>query len=641
MNKTFLISAVCVTAIAAGVVYNINSETQSHRIYSEFHKDHLPTTHPVPPVRETVSGHYLSSRVAQHSKHWTEAADLLQRAIILEKEAHKNAGKQTPKDKDKETPDTPVSDATETPPEKTNVTPVPTNVALKLRLMTLDLGAGNFERAVKAAKEIEQAKGSAVDTPLTDYEILGFASTTLITEAFKRNDLKETKALLDSLKKGALASSLKPSFELWYHVAQHLEDKKNNKDKKINARDFRANKHNALSLIHTAYALESVGEFAKARKNLIRAHKLTGTIGTSVVLGMFYLRQDDKDKALKLFSELLEKHPEDTELTEIVAQLKDGQPSNTVKDYDTFAAHLKSPQSGLAVTLYDLAGIYISGRSNDAALIIANMGHALAPEQEPITLFISDILSTQGNQEAALEILENIPKSSSNYIDSLIKRATILEEQEKVDEAIALLTGALEEHKKALIAYNLGDIYRINGQYLKALEAYEQVPALSPDGKIPDALWSTHYFKGIVYHELDRWDEAEKQLLKALELRPDNTYVLNYLGYSWADQNKNTEKALSMLERALKMNPRSAAITDSLGWVHYKLGNYDLATKYLERATQILPYDAEINDHLGDLYWKTDRKIEAIYQWQRVVKYAKEDHQDIAESASQKLLSGL
>ena len=96
---------------------------------------------------------------------------------------------------------------------------------------------------------------------------------------------------------------------------------------------------------------------------------------------------------------------------------------------------------------------------------------------------------------------------------------------------------------------------------------------------------------------------------------PDQPLVLNYLGYSWVDQGVNLDEAFRMLRRAVDLRPEDGYIVDSLGWAFYKLGKYDDAVRELERAIELKPADPVINDHLGDAYWKVGRRLEARFQW--------------------------
>ena len=107
--------------------------------------------------------------------------------------------------------------------------------------------------------------------------------------------------------------------------------------------------------------------------------------------------------------------------------------------------------------------------------------------------------------------------------------------------------------------------------------------------------------------------------MTALNLAPDQPYVLNYLGYSWTEQGRNLARARQMIERAVEQRPSDGAIIDSLGWVMLRQGDYDGAVKSLEHAVELLPEDSTINGHLGDAYWAAGRRQEALFQWRRAL----------------------
>jgi tetratricopeptide (TPR) repeat protein len=115
--------------------------------------------------------------------------------------------------------------------------------------------------------------------------------------------------------------------------------------------------------------------------------------------------------------------------------------------------------------------------------------------------------------------------------------------------------------------------------------------------------------------------------------------VLNYLGYTWIDQNRNLSQGLALIEKAVRQKPDDGYIVDSLGWAQFRLGRYKEAVKYLERAVELRPEDPVLNDHLGDGYWRVGREREARFQWEQALTLSPEA--DDAEKIKRKLTKGL
>jgi len=173
--------------------------------------------------------------------------------------------------------------------------------------------------------------------------------------------------------------------------------------------------------------------------------------------------------------------------------------------------------------------------------------------------------------------------------------------------------GALDPSEKLQALDALGNILRSRKQYAEAVDVYNRAIAAIPK---PDRRhWVYFYARGTSYERLKNWPAAEADLKTALDLYPDQPLVLNYLGYSWVDQGLNLDQGMKLIERAVAVKPDDGYIVDSLGWAHYKRGNYAEAVRYLERAVELRPDDPVLNDHLGDALWKVGREREAKFQW--------------------------
>jgi len=99
--------------------------------------------------------------------------------------------------------------------------------------------------------------------------------------------------------------------------------------------------------------------------------------------------------------------------------------------------------------------------------------------------------------------------------------------------------------------------------------------------------------------------------LRVLEIAPGNVAALNALGYTLADRTDRYSEALVYIQKALQAQPDDPAILDSMGWVQYRLGNFDEAEHYLRRANALID-DDEIMSHLSELMWVRGRHEEAL-----------------------------
>ena len=209
---------------------------------------------------------------------------------------------------------------------------------------------------------------------------------------------------------------------------------------------------------------------------------------------------------------------------------------------------------------------------------------------------------------------------------------------ERVDEAQDILEKLAKAEPRDIRPLDaLGTIMRARKRYMEAASYYTRAIALID--KPQPAHWAYFYARGTCYERLKDWPAAEADLQRALKLSPDQALVLNYLGYSWIDQNKNLRHGLSLIEKAVRQKPDDGYIVDSLGWAHYRLGNYKQAAKYLERAVELRPDDPVLNDHLGDALWRVGREREARFQWEQALTLKPEPED--AEKIHRKLQKGL
>jgi tetratricopeptide (TPR) repeat protein len=271
-------------------------------------------------------------------------------------------------------------------------------------------------------------------------------------------------------------------------------------------------------------------------------------------------------------------------------------------------------QVGAAEMFHGIGVALARDGSLDLSVVFLRVGLYLDPSADVITLALGQLLDSAGQHDAANRIYEAVPATSAMKPTAVVRVATNLDSLGDREEALRRLGNIVAAKPDDLDAVSvLGDLLRTDEQYTAAAEAYTKALAITGGDSAPD--WRFYYVRGIAYERSKQWPKAEADFLKALELNPDQPSVLNYLGYSWIDQDMHLEEALGMIEKAVAASPQDGYIVDSLGWAFYKLGRIDEAVKTLEQAVLMMPTDPEINDHLGDAYWKAGRKLEARFQW--------------------------
>ena len=280
----------------------------------------------------------------------------------------------------------------------------------------------------------------------------------------------------------------------------------------------------------------------------------------------------------------------------------------------TLAAPIKTAVQGAAEVLYGL-GSTGSGQGDElAAMIYLQMSLFLDPENPLAIISLAGLYENIKQGEAAIALYRSMPETSPLRANADVQIGLVLDSLGQSEEAIKHLTAISTARPQDIDALNaLGNIQRARKEFAEAVTTYSKIIASSPSND--RALWPVYYFRAISYERQKIWPKAEADFLKALELYPNQPLVLNYLGYSWADQGVNLDDAFRMLQKAVELRPTDGYIVDSLGWAHYRFGRYEEATKDIEKAVQLKPADPTINDHLGDIYWKTDRKLEAQFQW--------------------------
>ncbi|MGJ8562438.1 MAG: tetratricopeptide repeat protein [Alphaproteobacteria bacterium] len=297
-----------------------------------------------------------------------------------------------------------------------------------------------------------------------------------------------------------------------------------------------------------------------------------------------------------------------------------------------------TPQQEAARAITETSyGFFVRNGASDAGEVFLRVALELDPNHDKAKLWLGSLLENSKREDEAMALFMAIPDNSPYIVSARLSQASLYFSRKEDEKALALLEKTNAEHTSLVTRESLGRARLIRENYAEALPIYDALVKSMSEEKIaenPEPL----YFRGICYERLKQWDEAVADFKRVLEVDPDNADALNYLGYTWVDRNENLDEAFSMIRKAVALEPESGAIVDSLGWAHYKLGQYEEARVQLEKAVELSPSSATIIDHLGDTYWKLGRFREAGYQWTRALEFDPTDEE--RETIAAKLDSG-
>jgi tetratricopeptide (TPR) repeat protein len=378
----------------------------------------------------------------------------------------------------------------------------------------------------------------------------------------------------------------------------------------------------AYGQYHKALALAFAGDFVSAEQILAGGDDGPLHLNRSAIVAHAeVLAQIDRSAdAVALLDAALAEGVPDAPLLDLRQRLATG--------VEVTFAQIGKARDGAAEAFLTLADALNSEESARVALVHARLAAHIRPELTEARLVVADILGAQGQYALAARALEGVPEDSPWFVTAEIRRADTQREAGDPEGGIATLAALAEStHDSIEVDSALGDALRMAERFPEAVEAYGR--AIARIELARPAHWILFYTRGIANERAGRWPEAEADFREALKLEPDQPLVLNYLGYSLVEKRQSLDEALAMIEKAVAGEPADGYITDSLGWVLYRLGRYDEAAPHMLRAVELTPDDPVINDHLGDVLWMIGRKREAEFQWRRALSFGPADDLDM------------
>jgi len=362
----------------------------------------------------------------------------------------------------------------------------------------------------------------------------------------------------------------------------------------------------AFAALGHALLLEHAGRQSQAEA----AYREQSTKGVLFALayGAFLERRGRQAEAVALYDKTLAKDPGDPALSAARSRAAANRPA--------------PPQPGLkngaAQALVGPAALLLEAKQGDAGLAYLRLALKLDPHMDEAWVLVGETMDGAGDPVSARNAYAQVQPGSPEYATAQDRLAVTLQNDGDKARALEIARAAAAkapDDPQTLVV--LADLLRDDERYGEAVDVLDKL--IAKTGGDAATSWRLYYLRGAALEQAGKWPQAQGDLQQALKLRPDDPEILNFLGFAWADRGENLKQALSLLQKATLLDPQNGAVIDSLGWVHYRLGDYHQAVHELELAAALDAADPEVNDHLGDAYWRVGRRLEAKYQWRRVL----------------------
>ncbi|TNE35846.1 MAG: tetratricopeptide repeat protein [Alphaproteobacteria bacterium] len=474
----------------------------------------------------------------------------------------------------------------------------PDNQIIRERAFLLELSSGNFERALAHAEILVASRPTN-----------RLARMVLATNEIRQKGYVRARAQMDQSAMGLYNALAVDLLRAWTYAGE--KDIEAAERALTGLRAFGSGE--LLAAYHLALIYDNGGDAAAAEQKYLDALEMGGRTSTRIVeaFGNYLERQKRGSEAVALYDEYLELQPNNPEIRASRERALKGRVPQ---------AFISSIEVGAAEAYLSVAGFLDTDRTADLSIAYLHLALALEEDFPIANLILGELQKQRQNYSSAIEYYAKVPLSDPLGPQAAIQIAASLQQLDRGDEAIWTLNNLVKRRPEDFLArVSLADSYRTQGKFDLAVDSYTKALELQK-AEGDEAAWFVFYSRGMSYYQIGEVTKAESDFLQALDITPEQPLVLNSLGYSWVERNYRVPDALALLEKAAELSPNNGYIIDSLGWAHYQLGNYELATKYLELAVELAPEDAELHDHLGDAYWKAGRYLEAGFEWHHALK---------------------
>jgi tetratricopeptide (TPR) repeat protein len=349
----------------------------------------------------------------------------------------------------------------------------------------------------------------------------------------------------------------------------------------------------AENYLRMAQLYRRLGKFDQAESSLLQAKQLSpGSLEVLYNEALLYEDQGRYDDAVKV-------------LSDAVSGLK-GQPGS------------EGDPKALAIIYEQLGRVYQQEENYQAAIqTFLEMGKLGPDAQKRAQMLLIDTYRESHDIDRAIAETKKALAASPKDTGLIATLAMLYGERKDTEAAMKLLEGLLHgDNGDQEIYLDMAQVQERGRKYADAEQSAQKAEQLAREPAEKESAW---FMLGAIYERQKKFDQAEAEFRKVLEVNPNNAAVLNYYGYMLADRGVRLDEATSLIQRAVTQEPNNGAYLDSLGWAYYKQNKLAEAEESMRKAVDRSTHDPTILGHLGDVYMKLGRTERAAELWERAI----------------------
>lgn len=300
------------------------------------------------------------------------------------------------------------------------------------------------------------------------------------------------------------------------------------------------------------------------------------------------------EKGIYYLKKILDIDPDDARALENLARLY-SENKNDVKTVEYLKKWALVEPGNLDVQ-YRLGLMYLRNKDYRKSLSYFKRILSHMPDHQQVLYYTGLIYELKDQKKKAIEYFEKVTRVSELSQDALLRRMLLLVDTGQEDKAIKELKNLITKNEEASFFDVLAAIYTRKKNYDHALKLLNKALKKFPGDE------RLIFSKGVLLDKMQRVEDSLLEMEGLIKLNPQHALALNYIGYSLADRNKDLPRALKLILKANELRPNDGYVLDSVGWIYYKLGQYDKALKYLSLALEKTPDEYVLLEHLGLIY---------------------------------------